>query len=103
MCWSWRFFWQCAAAYAGADRHPETEGADTAALLETDLHGSERSFEVLKQEHIAEYQELFNRVELELPESGREQLDLRERILQYEKDPDDTARNRWCLILDDIC
>ena len=75
----------------GADRHPETEGADTAALLETDLHRSERSFEVLKQEHIAEYQELFNRVELELPESGREQLDLRERILQYEKDPDDTA------------
>ena len=79
------------SSYAGADRHPETEGADTAALLETDLHGSERSFEVLKQEHIAEYQELFNRVELELPESGREQLDLRERILQYEKDPDDTA------------
>ena len=79
------------SSYAGAERHPETEGADTAALLETDLHGSERSFEVLKQEHIAEYQELFNRVELELPESGREQLDLRERILQYEKDPDDTA------------
>ena len=79
------------SSYAGADRHPETEGADTAALLETDLHGSERSFEVLKREHIAEYQELFNRVELELPESGREQLDLRERILQYEKDPDDTA------------
>lgn len=37
------------SSYAGADRHPETEGADTAALLETDLHGSERSFEVLKQ------------------------------------------------------
>ena len=57
-CVDMEIFLAVRSSYAGADRHPETEGADTAALLETDLHGSERSFEVVKQEHIAEYQEL---------------------------------------------
>ncbi len=79
------------SSYAGQNAIRDRRSRIRQRCWETDLHGSERSFEVLKQEHIAEYQELFNRVELELPESGREQLDLRERILQYEKDPDDTA------------
>mgnify|MGYP002247552417 FL=1 len=79
------------SSYAGGRTPSGDRRSRYGSAVGTDLHGSERSFEVLKQEHIAEYQELFNRVELELPESGREQLDLRERILQYEKDPDDTA------------
>lgn len=61
-------------SFAGYDRHPVIQGVDAAALCKATLEKSmEKSYEELKAEHIADYRELYGRLELDLGE-GREDL-----------------------------
>ena len=50
-----------------------------------------KSYESLKAEHIAEYQKLYSRVELNLGNSGRENLPINKRLQAFSKDKNDPS------------
>ena len=77
--------------YAGAERHPALQGADIRGLLEKDFAsaGQAPDVERLFQEHAEEYQSFFGRVSLSLGKSGREDMDMSERLRLYQESPED--------------
>lgn len=79
------------SSFNGWDRHPFTEGADPEELIRGDLEGSSRRFEDLLEEHIRDYSGYFDSVNLDLGTSGREEMDIRRRIREFEAGEEDIS------------
>lgn len=79
------------SSFRGFDRHPFTDGADPEALVRKDMEGSLRDFEELFEEHVRDYGAYYDRVGLDLGSSGREEMDLRERIGRFEAGEEDIS------------
>ena len=79
------------SSYNGFHKHPFTEGVNPDIPLEKDYKNAERDFEDLLEEHVKDYQQYFHRVSLTLPSSGREDMDMRERLELFEKDSSDQS------------
>ena len=79
------------SGFNGFDRHPFTEGADPEVLAGKDMEGSRRAFEELREEHIRDYASYFGRMSLDLGKSGREEMDLRERLARFEAGEEDVS------------
>lgn len=79
------------SSFNGFDRHPFLEGKDPAEELRTDMMQAKIPYDTLLTEHIRDYQNYFSRVHLELEESGREEMDLKERLDLFEHDKNDQS------------
>ncbi|MEX1049747.1 MAG: glycoside hydrolase N-terminal domain-containing protein [Akkermansiaceae bacterium] len=74
------------------NEHPKYTGGDPKALNATRLATiSIKGYDRLLAEHLADYQTLFNRVELSLGESGNTALPTDERLLKYSKGTKDAG------------
>lgn len=80
-----------ATSYNGFDKNPSTEGKNPALELKSVLDlGTKKTFEVLKKNHIQDFQKLFGRVSFELS-SNDDLLNLptNERLKRFEEKPTD--------------
>lgn len=89
-CDSVTLLFVAATSYNGPWKSPSREGKDAARLCDgylSPLPG--KHYEVLREEHVADYQSLFNRVTLDLGRSGAENLPTDARVKSYQpgKDP----------------
>jgi len=79
-------------SYNGFDREPGTQGKNPAETAKNHLRYAEgRSFLSLKNSHLEDFQDLFNRVEIFLGETDKKELPLDRRLREYRKlkaDPD---------------
>ncbi|GAA4302562.1 glycoside hydrolase family 95 protein [Aestuariibaculum suncheonense] len=73
-----------ATSFNGFDKNPVTEGLDNQAVaLETLQKASKKSFTTLKESHIKDYQNLYNRVSLDLGNTDIPEIPTNERLLRY--------------------
>ncbi|MBK0369409.1 glycoside hydrolase family 95 protein [Flavobacterium agrisoli] len=73
-----------ATSFNGFDKNPASEGVDEKALAEKNLNKAySKSFNKLKEIHIADYQKFFNRVTLDLGKTTAPDLPTDERLLRY--------------------
>ena len=73
-----------ATSFNGFDKNPATQGLnDKAIALENLNKAFAKSFEKLKQTHIADYQKFYNRVSLDLGKTTASNLPTDERLLRY--------------------
>jgi len=73
-----------ATSFNGFDRNPATEGIDDIALAVQNLNKAvAKSFDKLKENHIADYQKFYNRVDLNLGKTTAPDLPTDERLLRY--------------------
>ncbi|QRR00386.1 glycoside hydrolase family 95 protein [Dyadobacter sandarakinus] len=80
-----------ATSFNGFDKCPDQEGKDEARLAGDYLSkASGKSFEILRQDHIRDYQKLFNRVDLRLGSKTNE-LPTDDRLRQYAEGADDNG------------
>ena len=83
-----------ATSFNGFDKNPNTEGKDEKALCEQYLGRiGTKKYKALRDRHLKDYQELFNRVSIDLGTSPRDSLPLDQRIKEYQPgmDPSLTA------------
>ena len=74
------------------NEYPDYKGRDFEQLnQETLAKITSGSFEQIQSEHIADYQELFNRVRLNLGENEMEKLPTDKRLIAYQQDSSDVA------------
>lgn len=79
-----------ATSFNGFDKDPVSEGIDNKALAMKRMEDSKsKSYEILKQDHIEDYQSLFKRVSLDLGESNAPDLPTDERLLRYAEGEED--------------
>jgi len=79
-----------ATSFNGFDKNPATEGLNDKAIALDDLNkASSKSFEKLKQSHIADYQKFYNRVVLNLGKTEAPNLPTDERLLRYSEGKED--------------
>jgi alpha-L-fucosidase 2 len=63
----------CATSFNGFDKSPATEGADPAALSGKFLSSTDnKTFSTLYQSHVADYQKLFNRSQIQIGKTGEQ-------------------------------
>lgn len=79
------------SGFNGFDRHPFLDGKDPEALVQQDMAGVGRDFEELLREHTADYGFYFDRVSLDLGESGREEMDIRQRLEEFDAGAEDIS------------
>ncbi len=73
-----------ATSFNGFDKNPATQGLnDKAIALENLNKAFAKSFEKLKQTHIADYQKFYNRVSLDLGKTTASNSPTDERLLRY--------------------
>jgi alpha-L-fucosidase 2 len=89
-CDSVTLLFVAATSYNGPWKSPSREGKDTAEWCDrylSPLPG--KRYETMREEHVADYQSLFNRVTLDLGHSDAEKLPTDERLKTYQpgKDP----------------
>ncbi len=81
-----------ATSYNGFERCPDEDGKDESKLAENYLTGAtSKQFDVLKQDHIKDYQAYFNRVSLTLNTPSTPEIPLDERLAEYTKGAKDTG------------
>jgi alpha-L-fucosidase 2 len=79
-----------ATSFNGYNKNPATEGVDNVQIAEWNLKkGMAKSFDQLKQTHLADYQSFFNRVNLTLGKSKAPELPTDERLLRYAEGKED--------------
>ncbi len=79
-------------SFAGPDRHPSTEGKDPREEMSKLVKSPDPvDAERLLDEHVRDYRQYFGRVSLSLGTSGREEMDLTERLRLFQSDPDDPS------------
>ncbi|MDE7352157.1 MAG: glycoside hydrolase family 95 protein [Acetatifactor sp.] len=79
------------SSFNGWDRHPFLQGLDPEKLIREDMSGWTKDFETLLEEHVRDYRAYFDRVRLDLGESGREEMDIRQRIRGLEAGEEDVS------------
>lgn len=73
-----------ATSFNGFDKDPAKEGLDQQKIAIDQLKDAEsKSFKAIKQSHISDYQNLFNRVEFELSDSNVPNIPTDERLKKY--------------------
>lgn len=73
-----------ATSFNGFDKNPATEGLNDKVLALENLNKAfSKSFEKLKQAHLADYQKFYNRVHLDLGKTTAPDLPTNERLLRY--------------------
>ena len=78
-----------ATSFSGYDQYPACEGQDPAVLVEGVLRRAEgKTWASLLQAHLAEYQALFRRVELDLGPGRHAELPTDSRIAVYANEPE---------------
>ncbi|WP_281636571.1 glycoside hydrolase family 95 protein [Flavobacterium marginilacus] len=71
-------------SFNGFDKNPNTEGLDNKAIASDHLNKAfGKTFDKLKQSHIADYQKFHNRVSLDLGKTTAPDLPTDERLLRY--------------------
>jgi len=81
-----------ATSYNGFERCPDNDGKDERKIAEEYLNGAwPLSFEKLKEQHLQDYRNFFNRVSLSLNNDPEINLPTDQRLLQYTKGGDDPA------------
>lgn len=79
-----------ATSFNGFDKNPVTEGRNDEALAsETLQKGIAKSFAALKTAHITDYQQFFNRVQLNLGKTNAPNLPTDERLMRYANGEED--------------
>lgn len=79
------------SSFNGYNRHPFTDGKNPEEDLAFDIKQADKAYSVLLKEHIEDYQMFFSRVKLGLKAGGREEMDLKERLRLFEKEPYDQS------------
>ena len=77
------------SSFAGFDKHPQLEGADEEQLLQQDMTCTELSYEEIREKHIAEYQQYFNRMSFSLGDKVSQKQDIIERLQQIQEGKQD--------------
>lgn len=78
-----------ATSFNGRFKSPAKEGKDYGSIVRARLDAAAaKDYETLKANHVADYQALFTRVELVLPERGEQDAATSERIANFAKDSD---------------
>lgn len=73
-----------ATSFNGFDKNPATEGVDDVSIALQNLNKSfAKSFDKLKEAHIADYQKYYSRVTLDLGKTTAPDLPTNERLLRY--------------------
>lgn len=78
------------SSFAGYDRHPELEGKDPAVELSRDMACAGMSYDAIRQDHLDEYGQYYNRVFLHLEGDVPQDRDLLKRLTDVQqggKDP----------------
>ncbi len=79
-----------ATSFNGFDKNPVTEGKDNQSIAKNNLNAAFRkSFKSLAKAHLQDYQELYNRVELCLTDSDKNDTPTDKRLLAYSDGADD--------------
>ena len=79
-------------SYNGYDRHPFTDGKEYRNALEQTLNTAlELGYEELLRRHLDDYIPLFERIKLDLGESGREDMPTDERLTKFAEDKNDIS------------
>ncbi len=79
-----------ATSFNGFDKNPATEGLNDKAIALDNLNKAfAKSFEKLKQSHLADYQKFYNRVALNLGKTEAPNLPTDERLLRYAEGKED--------------
>lgn len=85
-------FISCQTSFAGYDVQPFLNGKDFEGLCISDLKKAlVRSYYSIKTDHIADYQSLYNTVELELGKSEASDLPTDKRLYRFQEKQDDLA------------
>ncbi|WP_443937395.1 glycoside hydrolase family 95 protein [Pedobacter sp. MW01-1-1] len=78
-----------ATSFNGYDKSPSKEGIDPSKKNDQFLKAiSAKKYAALKDAHVADYQKLFGRVSLSLGGENKDNLPTNERIVQFQKHPD---------------
>lgn len=73
-----------ATSFNGYDKNPATQGKDNKTIANSRMkHAMEKPFNKIFEDHISDYGELFNRVELILEDSGKAKSPTDKRLLNY--------------------
>jgi alpha-L-fucosidase 2 len=79
-----------ATSFNGFDKNPATKGLNDKAIALVNLNKAfAKSFDKLKQAHIADYQKFYNRVTLDLGKTTAPNLPTNERLLRYSEAKED--------------
>jgi alpha-L-fucosidase 2 len=79
-----------ATSFNGFDKNPATEGKDNRVIASNQLREALlKNYQEIKERHIKDYQSLFNRVTLDLGETGAPNLPTDERLMRYAKGEED--------------
>lgn len=70
------------SSFAGFDKHPQLEGHNEEELLQKDMVCTKLSYDEIRDYHIKEYQQYFNRMSFSLGEKKTDKQDLKERLEQ---------------------
>ena len=85
-------YFSCETSYNGWDKHPFLEGKDFEGPLLARLNGLEDGYDGYRAAHIEDYQELYNRVTLQIDgESKNAALPTDKRLVAFQKHNDDPA------------
>ncbi len=79
------------SSFHGFQKHPVTEGLCSAELLQKDMELLQRPFKQILEEHQEEYRRYFSRVSLHLGESGKEEMDIEERVALLHQGEEDAS------------
>ncbi len=79
------------SSFNGFNKHPFLEGADFEALIQKDRESGDKAFDELMQEHRKDYASYYGRVKLDLGTSGREEMDMKRRLQDFEAGAEDIS------------
>ncbi|KAF2335568.1 glycoside hydrolase family 95 protein [Flavobacterium daemonense] len=83
-------FVSVATSFNGFDKNPATEGVDDITIALQNLNKAyAKTFDKIKESHIADYQKFFNRVNLDLGKTTAPDLPTDERLLRYSEGKED--------------
>lgn len=79
-------------SFNGYDKLPAAEGCEYRQPMEQVLErAAAQSWDVLLERHLADYQPLFNKIKLDLGESGLEHLPTDKRLFRFQEDQNDIS------------
>ena len=85
-------FISIATSFNGFDKNPATEGKDNQSIAHSNMEKAcKKSYKSLMKRHLNDYQELLNRVELSLEESGNSDSPTDQRLLNYSDGAEDKS------------
>ena len=79
------------SSYNGSTKHPYVEGVNPDVKLAEDEKTLAKSYDELLREHVEDYHAYFHRVSFSLESSGREDMDLQERLELFAEDAQDQS------------